>query len=185
MKFLKLRAKIIVIAALAIALVVGGSLLIANNNSSKQKPHKAVSKDGLQYGIDQLKKNQNTVEDKRALAASYMSAEQYDQSLKILLPLLRTRADPGDAAGALSICAYRDVAGREDCLSEAAKVLSDKAGSLDFRTAYSNAVNLEHAKKPQAAKVLYQRALDVYDPAKADEYTMTKDQLGAHINDIK
>jgi tetratricopeptide (TPR) repeat protein len=134
-----------------------------------------------QRNINSLSKATD-LESRRDLVINYVAASENDKAAKEMETIADKTRDPTDFVRLIDICAYKDVTIKSSCVADVKKNLANF--NLDFRSYYTVAYSLEQCGDKKAAADYYSKALAEY-PTKTDSYTMTKDQLSKHINELR
>jgi hypothetical protein len=156
--------------AVIAALIVGGLYLHFH-----KKPHKSTDVNANTSIIDQLNKS-NTVDSKRSLASAYLAAGNYQAAEQTMKDIAAQTKDRNDYLGLLNICSVRNVPDKQACIDDAVANIKPQIDSA--------ASELDNAGFKKDAVVFYQRAYDIYDPARVDQYTKTRDQIKQKIDEL-
>lgn len=179
----KLWTKKLLVARLFLILILLATayLLFVNKgqNYNFTPEHNAVS----DKKIAAYEKSSSLV-DKRLLLSQYLNKEDYNSAKKVSLAIADDTKTSDDYLEVLRICALYDVSGKEACVEDATSKLKPFIDELSFRAAYTTGSLLEKTNTKKESVVFYQRALSAYDDSQADEYTMSKDELKKHIDEI-
>lgn len=182
--FRLLSVPLIPLAAVAIGFVVFTT--IRNNNDSSSSNFdvtKSPPYDSAQENIKSLKASDN-INDLRSLANNYSAAGDYGAAADTAKQVAEKTGQIKDYMSLLTICAVREVPNKQACIDWTVGKLKAQITKLSFYNAYTAGSVLDGAGDKKNAVVFYQRALAVYDSAKVDEYTKSKDQLRKRIDEL-
>jgi tetratricopeptide (TPR) repeat protein len=126
----------------------------------------------------------NTVDSKRSLASAYLAAGNYQAAEQTMKDIAAQTKDRNDYLGLLNICSVRNVPDKQACIDDAVANIKPQIDKLSFFQVYSAASELDNAGFKKDAVVFYQRAYDIYDPARVDQYTKTRDQIKQKIDEL-
>lgn len=130
-------------------------------------------------------KNSDKPEEIKTLIAAYLASKQYDKAEVAARGIAEKSQASTDFIGWLSICVAHQVTNKETCINEAITKLKPLISKMDFFSAYSVGSLLVEAGKKKEAVDFYVRAFETYDSKVADEYTMSKDKLKSHIDELR
>jgi len=181
------RRKILrLLSLLAVILLVGAvsTFVIIWNNKSSTGPIKiAAPRDSAQENIKEFK-NSTNIDEMRSLAAGYIAVSDYGAAANTAKQVAQKTGEIKDYLTLLTICATRDVPNKQACIDQAVTKLKDQLSKLSFYNTYTAGSVLDQAGDKKNAVTFYQRALEIYDPARADEYVLTKEQLKKRIDEL-
>jgi tetratricopeptide (TPR) repeat protein len=166
---------------LIVMLAIGGVKFYKDRHKPKQTFPPSPS------AVDEsIKSLQSSTElgDKRNLAGDYTQKGDYNQAEEILNSVAHQTNDLKDWVGLINLCSQYNVTGKQNCLSTAAAKVKPQLSNLSFYEAYSIGSMLDQGNDKKDAIVFYQKAYDIYDPAAADIYTKTKDQIKQRIDQL-
>jgi tetratricopeptide (TPR) repeat protein len=174
-KILQLLAKVIVIAILAVA--IGAVWHKVKHRNEDRIPNASAS------AVDALK-NSNDINDQRSLGSEYIASGDYPKAEAVARKVADRTNDVNDYLTLLNICAYYSVPDKQGCINYVVSKVSPQINKLSFYSAYTAGSELDEAGFKKDAVTFYQKAYDIYDPARADQYTKTKDQLKQRIDEL-
>jgi hypothetical protein len=176
--------KRLILVVVALVIVIGGVWYIFFNSKPKLVNIPPVQENAADANV-RLYKNSANVDELRILTNSYLSNGNYTNAVATAEKVADETQDTMDYMTILRICATSKFPSQSSCLDTVVANLKTKLDSLSFYDAYSAGSMLdENAKKGKDAVAFYQRAYDTYDATRADEYTKTKDQLKARIDEL-
>lgn len=165
--------------------LAGGLYYFIDSRQKEPGPPPAAQEapNAADANIVRYKDSQNPQE-LRTLLNAYLMNSQYDQAVSTAKKIAGMTGAFEDHLAVLNVCASRQVAARQQCVDETAAKLRPHIGRLTFSNAYSIGAMLEQTGQRKAAAEYYERAYQVYDATRADEYTKSKEQLRNHINEL-
>ncbi len=129
-------------------------------------------------------KNSNDTEDLRSLSSVYVGANKYPEAVEVARKVALKTGEVMDYMTLLNICAIYNVPTKQACLEEVAAKLKPQLGKLSFYNAYTAGRLYDKSGDTKNAVIFYQRAYDVYDVNRADEYIKTKEELKKRIDEL-
>lgn len=165
------------VTAVVAALLIGGIYAYVHDKNKKKVVDANTSIIGL------LGKSKS-IEDQRSLASAYLAAGKYTDAEQTMKDIAAKTNSSTDYLGLLNICTVRSVPDKNSCVNDAVAKLKPQIDKLSFLQVYSIASQLDEGGFGKDAVVFYQRAYDIYDPARADQYMKTKDQIKQRIDEL-
>jgi hypothetical protein len=163
--------------AIVAALILAG-IYVHFHNKNKNKVADANT------SIINLLGKSKSLDDQRSLASAYLAAGKYMDAEQTMKDIATKTNSTTDYTGLLNICTVRAVPDKTACVDNTVSKLKPQINNLSFFQAYSIASELDESGFSKQAISFYQRAYDTYDPARADQYTKTKDQIKQRIGEL-
>jgi hypothetical protein len=172
------KSFILSLVTAAVAALLVSSVYIYFHNKNKQKVVDANTSI-----ISQLGKSKS-IDDQRSLASAYLAAGKYSDAEQTMKDIAAKTNSPTDYMGLLNICTVRSVPDKNSCVDAAVTKLKPQINELSFFQVYSIASELDEAGFGKDSVAFYQKAYDIYDPTRADQYTKTKDQIKQRVDEL-
>ena len=169
----------------AILVVIAGAILVFAGWFIEHKRNNTINKyvpaaNAVDANINSLKSSKD-INDRRVLVSDYVASGNYDKAEELARSVAADTKDTKDYITLITVCANHPVSDKQQCLDDGVTQVKPKLNELSFFETYVIASMLDDAKDGKNALIFYQRAYQIYDSTKADQYTMTKDQIGQRI----
>jgi tetratricopeptide (TPR) repeat protein len=128
--------------------------------------------------------NSKKLDDQRALSSAYLAQGNYAKAEDTMKKVVQQTNDVNDYMTLLNICAVRNVPDKKACVDLALKYIRPQIDKLPFNAVYAVGSELDEAGFGKDALPYYQQAYKIYDPAQADQYMKTKDQIKQRIDEL-
>lgn len=132
-----------------------------------------------------LYKDSKDINDMRSVSAAYGEKGEDDKAVAAAKEVANQSQKTLDYIDLLRACTGSNQTDKQACIDDTVGKLHARLGSLSFFEAYIIGGMLDNSGQKKAAIDFYQKAYDIYDANKADEYMMTKDKLKSRIDELR
>lgn len=173
--------RLISFIALALIVIIAIGFYYHHRNNATQKAH--IDQDANVSLINMLK-DSKSLDDKRSISSAYLANSDYAKAEAVTKEVAQQSNEVSDYLGLLNICTTGAVPDKQNCVDFAISKIKPHIEKLSFTQVYSAGSELDKSGFKKDAVIFYQRAYDIYDPARTDAYTKTKDQIKQRIAEL-